>query len=79
MVIAAVTAVTAAVVTAGDPSTTSSSTTSSTTAASRANLTILCTVRQRIEQMCTLEGNKVYSTKYSRFRSSPTDISYCTL
>jgi hypothetical protein len=35
--------------------------------------------RCRLEQMCTLEGNKVYSTKYSRFHSSPTDISYCTL
>ena len=36
-------------------------------------------MRCRLEQMCTLEGNKVYSTKCSRFRSSPTDISYCTL
>src|SRR3981189_2668371 len=51
---------------------------STTTAASRANLIVVCTVRQRIEQMCTLERDKAYSTKYQRFRSSPADISYCT-
>jgi len=73
---AAVTVVTAAAVTTGSASTTSSSTT---TAASRANLIIVCTVRQRVQQMCTLERNKVYSTKYSRFRSSLVDDSYCTL
>ncbi len=28
--------------------------------------------------MCTLKRNKVYSTKYLRFRSSLQVISYCT-
>jgi fido (protein-threonine AMPylation protein) len=69
VVTAAVTTVTAAVTTGS---------VSTTTAASRANLIVVCTVRQRIEQMCTLERDKAYSTKYQRFRSSPADISYCT-
>jgi hypothetical protein len=56
----------------------SASTTSSTTAASRANLVVGCTVRQRVGQMCTLEIDEAYSTKYQRFRSSLTYISYCT-
>jgi hypothetical protein len=51
----------ATVVTTGSASTTSSTTT---TAASRANLIVVCTVRQRVEQMCTLERDKAYSTKY---------------